>query len=316
MSTRSDEGAAPAAADPVSASRDGGEIGGADAPGSGSAAAGPTPGAMLRQERERRALTIQQAAEELHLDPVMIEAIEANRFTLLGAPVYARGHLRKYASVLGLSPQRIIERYDALSDVPAVPTPVPVRSADTVWRERSSLKLPLWITMVLLALGAGWGLYQLYQEQAFDIAPATVQAPLEVLLDGPAESSATDSGELAAGEAPSEPSGEPVAASTEQIDTVMEQAQGAGTQPIRLHLAFSAPSWTEIYDASGRQLMFGTGAPGTTRTVDGVPPLRVTLGFASAVSAQVDERQIVIPRRAGKDAAKFVIAADGTVNNE
>jgi cytoskeleton protein RodZ len=274
---------------------------------------------MLRQERERRALTIQQAAEELHLDPVMIEAIEANRFHLLGAPVYARGHLRKYASVLGLSPQRIIERYDELSDVPAVPTPVPVRSADTVWRERSSLKLPLRITMALLALGAGWGLYQLYQEQAFDIAPATVQAPLEVLLDEPASSFMADSGEVAqvaVGEAPSEPSGEP--ASTAQSDTVMdESAQDAsGIQPIRLHLAFSAPSWTEIYDASGRQLMFGTGAPGTTRTIDGVPPLRVILGFASAVSAQVDERQIVIPRRAGKDAAKFVIAADGTVNNE
>ena len=32
----------------------------------------------------------------------MIEAIEANRFAALGAPVYAKGYLRKYAALLGL----------------------------------------------------------------------------------------------------------------------------------------------------------------------------------------------------------------------
>ena len=55
------------------------------------------------------------------------------------------------------------------------------------------------------------------------------------------------------------------------------------------------------------------GTPGRTRSVAGVPPLRVSLGLASAVSAQVDDRPIVIPRRAGKDAAKFLIEADGAV---
>ena len=90
-----------------------------------------TPGEMLRAERERRGYSVQQAAEELHLDAWVIEAIEANRFEALGAPVYARGHLRKYAALLGLSPATVIERYEALSDTPVEPTPVPaaIRSA-------------------------------------------------------------------------------------------------------------------------------------------------------------------------------------------
>jgi cytoskeleton protein RodZ len=90
-------------------------------------------------------------------------------------------------------------------------------------------------------------------------------------------------------------------------------ATSAASGEVRLRLEFTAPSWAEIYDASGKRLMFDMGTPGRVRTVAGVPPLRVNLGMASAVNAQVGERPIVIPRRAGKDGAKFSIEADGSV---
>ena len=80
-----------------------------------------------------------------------------------------------------------------------------------------------------------------------------------------------------------------------------------------MRLEFSDASWAEIYDANGKRLMFGLGESGAARTVSGTPPLQVTLGKASAVPVQVNDRPIVVPRRAGKDAAKFVIAAGGTV---
>jgi len=82
---------------------------------------------------------------------------------------------------------------------------------------------------------------------------------------------------------------------------------------LRLRLEFTEPSWAEIYDASGQRLMFDMGTPGRVRTVAGAPPLRVILGLASAVNAQVDDRPIVIPRRAGRDGTKFAIEADGSV---
>src|SRR5262249_44371813 len=93
------------------------------------------------------------------------------------------------------------------------------------------------------------------------------------------------------------------------------EAATAPTAPaeVRVRLEFSEPSWAEIYEPTGKRLMFDMGTPGRVRTVAGVPPLRINLGLASAVSAQVDERPIVIPRRAGKDGAKFLIAADGSV---
>jgi hypothetical protein len=52
------------------------------------------PGGRLRHEREERGLTVQQVAEELKLDAAVIIALEQNDFPSLGAPVFARGHLR------------------------------------------------------------------------------------------------------------------------------------------------------------------------------------------------------------------------------
>src|SRR4030095_7013932 len=97
---------------------------------SGAAAAEPdTPGGMLRAERERRGYSVQHAAEEMHLDTRVIAALEANRFEELGARVYARGHLRKYATILGLSPAMVLSRYETLGGLSADPTPVPTTLA-------------------------------------------------------------------------------------------------------------------------------------------------------------------------------------------
>lgn len=266
---------------------------------SGAAAAGPdTPGGMLRAERERRGLSVQHAAEEMHLDTRVIEALEANRFEALGAPVYARGHLRKYATILGLSAATVLARYEALGGMRADPTPIPTTLATpvrVVERRRVS-KLPLWIAAAIaIVAGLAWLVFELLQRREADsatrsevVAPAVVQQPTV---------------------------SEPVA----QVPAPVVQAAPQAPPPrpvageVRLRLEFTEPSWAEIYDASGKRLMFDMGTPGRVRTVAGTPPLRVSLGLVSAVSAQVNDRPIVVPRRAGWDSAKFVIEADGSV---
>jgi cytoskeleton protein RodZ len=270
---------------------------------SGAAAAEPdTPGGMLRVERERRGYSVQHAAEDMHLDAWVIEAIEANRFEALGAPVYARGHLRKYASLLGLSPATVIERYEALGGAPVVPTPIPLAISAPVRVERRRVsKVPLWIAAALaLVAGLAWVVLELWWK--------------------PSSNSATTN-EVAAPTA-SEPVSEPVepvqqeparAAPAPVAQAPAVAAAPAASGEVRLRLEFTEPSWAEIYDASGKRLMFDMGQPGRVRTVAGVPPLRVNIGLASAVSAQVGDRPIVIPRRAGKDGAKFLIEADGSV---
>src|SRR6516165_3407766 len=69
-------------------------------------------GARLRSAREKRGLTVLQAAEKLHVDARVLEALESQDFAALGAAVYARGHLRRYAELLGESPPELQRLYD------------------------------------------------------------------------------------------------------------------------------------------------------------------------------------------------------------
>ena len=266
---------------------------------SGAAAAGPdTPGGMLRAERERRGYSVQHAAEDLHLDAWVIEALEANRFEALGAPVYARGHLRKYAALLGLSPATLLERYEAVGGTPADPTPIPVAMTTPVRmvERRRGSKLPLWIVAAIaIVAGLAWLAFELLWPKGSDSATTS-----EVI-------------------APTEPQPtvtEPVEQTPAPVAQVATEAAPQTAGEVRVRLEFSEPSWTEVYDASGKRLMFDMGAPGRVRTLAGVPPLRVILGMASAVNAQVGDRPIVIPRRAGRDGTLFLIEADGSVRSD
>ena len=88
-------------------------------------ARGHGPGAELSDERERQGLTQQQVAEQLNLDVSVIEWIEQDDFAALGAPVFARGHLRRYAALLGLPAERILESYEQSGTHLSQPTLIP-----------------------------------------------------------------------------------------------------------------------------------------------------------------------------------------------
>ncbi|MDB6156909.1 MAG: hypothetical protein JWO04_615 [Gammaproteobacteria bacterium] len=74
-------------------------------------------GARLRAGREKLGLTVLQVAERIHTDPKIVEAIEAENYEALGAPVYARGHIRHYAELVGESATELIALYSGSSKV-------------------------------------------------------------------------------------------------------------------------------------------------------------------------------------------------------
>lgn len=264
-----------------------------------------TPGELLRKERERRSITQLHIAEELHLDARVVAAIEDNRFEELGPAVYARGHLRQYAALLGLSPQLIIERYEAIGGQQEVPTPIPVSVINApIDMERRSLAGPLWSGVALIALTLGWWLW------------SSVSTPGD-----PMQSAVPDEAVTEAGSLPStlpverEDATEPAVQTPPPVSNAVPAttASTSAAVEVRLRLQFKDASWTEIYDATGKRLMFGLGESGKVSTLAGVPPIRVTLGKASAVTVEVNDRPVVVPRRAGRDATKFVVTPNGTV---
>ncbi len=77
------------------------------------------PGPTLKAERERRGLSAQKAADEMHLDRWVIDALEADDYQRIGPTVYAKGHLKKYAALLGLPATEILAGFESRAPSPA-----------------------------------------------------------------------------------------------------------------------------------------------------------------------------------------------------
>ncbi|MCE7929536.1 MAG: PASTA domain-containing protein [Chloroflexi bacterium CFX7] len=65
-------------------------------------------GSWLIRAREARGLTLEDAERDTRISRRYLQALEAEQFDVIPAPVYARGFLRSYSQYLGLDPQEML----------------------------------------------------------------------------------------------------------------------------------------------------------------------------------------------------------------
>ena len=253
-------------------------------------------GARLRAARERRGLTVLQAAEKLHVDAKVLESLEAEDFAPLGADVYVRGHLRRYAELIGESSGELQDLYASaglavhpdLTRIPRVERP----------SESSHLVLPALLTVVGLALaGVLWWVFTLPGAR-----PQALVTPPPAAAETPAAGAAR----------PAETPGLAAEASPPGAGTGSSAASAGQTIALKL----SADSWVQVADARGRVLLDGLLPGGSTRAVTGAAPLRVVLGNAPAVTLEVNGRPVSLAglvRRRGD--AHLLVDAAGQVSS-
>ena len=70
-----------------------------------------TLGADLRAARIASGMSIDDVAAATRMRASVIAAIEDDDLAVLGPDVYARGHLRTIAGVIGLDPEAVVARY-------------------------------------------------------------------------------------------------------------------------------------------------------------------------------------------------------------
>lgn len=123
-------------------------------------------GDMLKAARARCGTTLAEAAGKLRVDVAVLEALEAERFDELGAPVYARGHLRRYAELLGEAPDALQALYAGhessavqpdLTRAPRIIDHRPARVRGPRSPRRSRLRLLLGMGLLVLAAALWWG---------------------------------------------------------------------------------------------------------------------------------------------------------------
>jgi cytoskeletal protein RodZ len=83
---------------------------------------------------------------------------------------------------------------------------------------------------------------------------------------------------------------------------------------VSLQLRFTADSWVEVFDGSGKAVLYDLGKAGSERTITAMAPVSVTLGDARGVGVSVNGRALPPPSRAaGETLARFSIGADGNL---
>jgi cytoskeleton protein RodZ len=296
-------------------------------------------GARLRRARERAGMTVAQAAERLHCGRGLIESMEAGRFAQIGAPVFVRGHLRRYTELVGEPVGEVLELWEreaaghvAAPDITRIPKAK--RSPDT---RRLLLPVAVAALVALFAVLISWVLRDspLPEIGGFAAAPVA-EAPAE---GAAADAGITPAGEQAGGEAagpataadglpagadaaPGEspdaqvPGGESAAlpaTATGAVATGAARAappQSAGALRIRA----TADCWIEVYDAERGRLYFNLLKAGSSTTVRGRMPLRLLLGNVRGVALTFDGRELRVPAELQRaNTANVLLGADGAL---
>ncbi len=297
----------------------------------------PTLGQRLKAERERRGMSAQKVADEMHLDAWVIDALEAGDYQRIGPPVYAKGHLKKYASILGLSPADIA----AANDIP--PTmPAAAASQAGSLRMRSTapdatnLPWPQIAAFAAIAVVIG-GIFWWQPWRQRSAAPAAVSsngsaagAPSPAVDQTTERSVAQQSSDSAAEPVADGPRGSGFRCHTANARVrrrhALRHVEYLGRERARvdarcrsahLRLSFSADSWVDVHDSAGRRVYSGNGRANSVKTIAGTAPLQVYLGFASGVQLEVNDRAVVIgPQFVTGDVARFEAGADGVLRHD
>ncbi|MEP6886296.1 MAG: helix-turn-helix domain-containing protein [Gammaproteobacteria bacterium] len=292
-----------------------------------------TTGPRLKAERERRGLSAQKAADELHLDGWVIDALEAEDYERVGPSVYAKGHLKRYAALLGLPAAEIMAGYESRSQAPRPPPPAPASvRLRTDTPAVSNLPWPQIVgslVVLLLVLVVLWwkpwhqrGSAPAHSVPVADATGAAARGAATGDIDPAAESTGAVAAAATAATSTSVGASPPSAALTASTLAAPPSAQvvpaagdaTAGAGRAHLRMSFSADSWVDIHDAAGRRAFAGKGRANTVKTVAGSAPMRVYLGFASGVQLEINNRAVAIgPQFVAGDVARFEAGADGVL---
>jgi cytoskeletal protein RodZ len=148
----------------------------------------PTVGQQLRAAREAQKLTIYQVAEMTRIRSDHIRAIDQGNYDVFSAPVYIRGFVRTYATVLNLNPQPILDllNQELMASGHAEPDfspPSPDR-ADSLMFQLSRIgwrKVLFLFGAIAVVSGACWGYLTWQRIQTRDplegLSPGFYEAP-------------------------------------------------------------------------------------------------------------------------------------------
>jgi cytoskeleton protein RodZ len=257
-------------------------------------------GQRLRKAREDAGMSLAEAGAKLKMQTHIVEALEREDWTKLGAPVFVRGQLRSYAKLLGLPADAIVETVEMPAARPA--ELVPQTYTPRIQRVAEQTKLRLVYVVLTAAIAVPVWLATRPNTTATEDTTASLElAPGEEIPADPGIS----------------PEPKPVAPAAHAMPLVasmtpMPQRTAAPAAP-DLSVSFSGESWVKVSGPdgavieqtliqSGQQRNFAVGQIG-----------KAVLGNAAAVSVRVRGQPIDLTPYIRANVVRFTVSSDGSL---
>lgn len=120
-----------------------------------------TVGSILKREREKQQMSLEQIEKTIKVRKKFLEAIESDDWTLFSSKIYITGVIKNYARVLNLSQDKVLaffRREYAKKDVTGFQTKVPSKLLDSGTKKYLGLGLASLAFVFVLYFG-----YQVFQ---------------------------------------------------------------------------------------------------------------------------------------------------------
>lgn len=249
-------------------------------------------GQRLRAAREAAGLSVHDVAAKLKMPSRIVEALEAEDWARIGAPVFVRGQLRSYSRLLGL-PVEPVQAASAVAPieptrlVPRTRTPPMQRIADQVGGRL------VYVVITALIILPVWVATQSHMAGVQEVA-----APLDVPAGRVADVH------------------KPPAATPEPSAVVASMASLPPRQPAvapALTLSFHGDSWLQVVGPDGHGVEEALLRSGDSRSYPAGDVGRIVLGNAAAVEVRSHGQVLDLAPYMRANVARFTVSSDGSL---
>jgi cytoskeleton protein RodZ len=278
-------------------------------------------GSYLRQLRTQRGVSLEEIARSTRVMHSYLEALEADEFETLPAPVFAKGFIRAYCQALGVSPDEAFALWDQRGGegaeakpaaMPTRPAPVPTATTEAVKRreaaESRSRSAVLAGFVMLVVLGLALFAMTLWLQPSGE-----QQSERRAVLPAPAPQAVPVAETPLAATPP-----QPVPAATVAAPTAAAPAPASSaeaprivgvTSPYRLVARTSERTWMRVRTEDGRSSEENIPA-GETREWVSNRPFVLTIGNAGGVALELNGRRVPRLGPSGAVIERLVLPSD------
>jgi cytoskeleton protein RodZ len=228
-------------------------------------------GSTVRTTRENAHMTMGELSEKTRLRQTVLSGIEHDDFSACGGNVYARGHLRTIASLIGLDPNELVAQFDS-EHAPVIESleesskgfsEVGSTASGLPWRRLSAV-----VGVVAISLLA-WAMIPGFHGATAAKSAASIPEAVASPTPSPTQTAGVD------------PSANAVATKTDSVSVIVTSSTGS--------------SWLAVSNSSGTQLFSSMLHRGESKEFTDAQQIYLTIGNAGGVEITVNGKSLGVP---------------------